>query len=84
MRQRETIGFWKQNGMISKWVKSSKKNQSTSFGVGIAAGWDAVAPNFRTEKRKEGLLIHLTFPAYEPEQIKWGISKLREVEEMFL
>ncbi len=50
-------------------------------GVGIAAAWDAVAPNFREEKRKQGLFVRLTFPAFEPEQIKWGISKLKEVED---
>lgn len=52
-------------------------------GVGISAAWDAVAPNFREEKRKEGLFVRLTFPAFEPEQIKWGISKLKEVEDSF-
>jgi hypothetical protein len=50
-------------------------------GVGIAAAWDAVAPNFREEKRQQGLFVRLTFPAFEPEQIKWGISRLKEVED---
>ena len=50
-------------------------------GVGVAAAWDAVAPNFREEKRKAGLFVRLTFPAFEPEQIRWGILKLKEVED---
>jgi DNA-binding transcriptional MocR family regulator len=52
-------------------------------GVGIAPAWDAIAPNFRKKKRKQGLFIRLTFPAYEPERIKRGISKLKEVELTF-
>jgi DNA-binding transcriptional MocR family regulator len=51
-------------------------------GVGIAAAWDAVAPNLRERKRENGLFTRLTFPAYEPEEIKWGISKLKELEEI--
>ena len=51
-------------------------------GVGIAAAWDAVAPNLREKKRKEGLFTRLTFPAYEPEEIQWGIAKLKELEEL--
>jgi len=52
-------------------------------GVGIAAAWDAVAPNFREEMRKKGLFVRLTFPAYEPKKIEWGISKLKETAELF-
>jgi DNA-binding transcriptional MocR family regulator len=67
---------------------TSEKEQSfmkcaKEAGVGIAPAWDAVAPNFRKKKRKQGLFIRLTFPAYEPERIKWGISKLKEVELTF-
>ena len=50
-------------------------------GVGIAAAWDAVPPNLREKKRKTGLFTRLTFPAYEPEDIKWGIAKLKELED---
>ena len=52
-------------------------------GVGIAAAWDAVAPNFREEMRKKGLFVRLTFPAYEPHRIECGISKLKEAVELF-
>ena len=52
-------------------------------GVGIAAAWDAVAPNFREEMRKKGLFVRLTFPAYEPNKIEWGISKLKETAKLF-
>lgn len=52
-------------------------------GVGIAAAWDAVAPNFREEMRKKGLFVRLTFPAYEPNRIEWGISKLKETAALF-
>jgi len=51
-------------------------------GVGIAAAWDAVAPNLRERKREDGLFTRLTFPAYEPEEIQWGIAKLKELEEI--
>lgn len=59
-------------------IKSAKEG-----GVGIAAAWDAVAPNFSEEKRKNGLFVRLTFPAYEPNKIEWGISKLKEISELF-
>jgi len=52
-------------------------------GVGIAAAWDAVAPNFSEEMRKKGLFVRLTFPAYEPNKIEWGISKLKETAALF-
>ncbi len=65
-------------------------DQETSFikrakeaGVGIAAAWDAVAPNFREEMRKKGLFVRLTFPAYEQKKIEWGISKLKEMVALF-
>jgi DNA-binding transcriptional MocR family regulator len=71
-----------------KTIKADKEEKfldsAQEAGVGIAAAWDAVAPNLREEKRKKGLFVRLTFPAYEPEEIKWGISKLKEVEEVFL
>jgi DNA-binding transcriptional MocR family regulator len=51
-------------------------------GVVIAAAWDAVAPNLRERKREDGLFTRLTFPAYEPEEIQWGIAKLKELEEI--
>ena len=53
-------------------------------GVGIAPAWDAVAPNFREEMRKKGLFVRLTFPAYQPNEIEWGISKLKETSELFI
>ena len=52
-------------------------------GVGIAAAWDAVAPNFSEEMREKGLFVRLTFPAYEPSKIEWGISKLKETAALF-
>jgi 2-aminoadipate transaminase len=58
-------------------------NAAKEAGVGIAAGWGAVAPNFVEEKRKEGLLIRLTYPASKTEQLSWGIEKLKEVERRF-
>jgi hypothetical protein len=51
--------------------------------VGIAAAWDTVAPNFKEEMRKKGLFVRLTFPAYEPKRIEWGISKLKETVAQF-
>jgi DNA-binding transcriptional MocR family regulator len=52
-------------------------------GVGVAAAWNALAPNCKEEKRKKGLLIRLTFPAFEPDKIEWGILKLKEAAELF-
>ena len=59
-------------------VKSAK-----DAGVGIAPAWNAVAPNFEEEMRKKGLFVRLTFPAYQPNEIEWGISKLKETSELF-
>ncbi len=50
-------------------------------GVVVAAAWDAIAPNCKEERRKKGLFIRLTFPAFEPDKIEWGISKLKETVE---
>ncbi|MBT3487829.1 MAG: PLP-dependent aminotransferase family protein [Desulfobacula sp.] len=51
-------------------------------GVGVAPAWDAVAPNLREEKQKKGLCVRLTFPAYDAQEIQWGIAKLKQVEEL--
>jgi len=56
---------------------------SKETGVGIAAAWDAVAPNFKEEWKKKGLVVRLTFPAFEPDLIEWGILKLKETVERF-
>ena len=71
-------------------LENISSDQETSFiecakeaGVGIAAAWDAVAPNFKEEMRKKGLFIRLTFPAFEPNKIEWGISKLKETVALF-
>jgi len=34
-------------------------------------------------KTKTGLLVRLTFPAYDSVDIDWGIAKLKQVEERF-
>ncbi|HUK99251.1 MAG TPA: PLP-dependent aminotransferase family protein, partial [Nitrospirota bacterium] len=60
--------------------ESSFINAAKEAGVSIAAGWGSVAPNFINERRKEGLLVRLTFPASKAEQLTWGIEKLKEVE----
>jgi 2-aminoadipate transaminase len=52
-------------------------------GVVIGAAWDAVAPNFQEDMQKKGLFIRLTFPAYEPNNIAWGISKLKDTVGQF-
>jgi DNA-binding transcriptional MocR family regulator len=58
-------------------------NAAKEAGIGIAAAWDAVAPNCRDSKRQKGLFMRLTFPAFEPDQITWGISTLKKVEVAF-
>ncbi|HPW69881.1 MAG: PLP-dependent aminotransferase family protein [Deltaproteobacteria bacterium] len=50
-------------------------------GVGVAAAWNAFAPNWKEEKHKKGLFIRLTFPAFQPDRIAWGISMLKETAE---
>ena len=52
-------------------------------GVGIAAAWDAVAPNLNPEMQRRGLFIRLTFPAFAPEQIEWGLATLKETAARF-
>lgn len=54
-------------------------SKAADAGVGIAPAWDAVAPNLRKEKQNNGLLVRLTFPVYEPGDVEWGISKLKQV-----
>ena len=65
--------------------EKEEKFQSSAMeaGVGIAPAWDAVAPNLREEKQKKGLLVRLTFPAYDSVDIEWGIAKLKQVKEQF-
>ncbi len=71
-----------------KTISSDKEElfltSAKSVGVGISAAWDAVAPTLREEKRKKGLLVRLTFPAFVTTDIKWGITKLKQVEEELL
>lgn len=62
----------------ARFIESAKE-----AGVGIAPAWNAVAPNFKEEMRKKGLFVRLTFPAYQSDEIKWGISKLKETSELF-
>jgi 2-aminoadipate transaminase len=68
---------------VSSDKEASFIESAKQAGVGIAAAWDAVAPNFKEEMRKKGLLIRLTFPAYESNQIEWGILRLKETAELF-
>jgi DNA-binding transcriptional MocR family regulator len=75
---------------VSLTLENISSDQEASFiecakeaGVGIAAAWDAVAPNFSEEMREKGLFVRLTFPAYEPTKIEWGISKLKETTNLF-
>lgn len=68
---------------ISVDKEASFIESSKNAGVGIAGAWDAVATNFIKEIRKKGLFIRLTFPAFEPSKIEWGISKLKETAEQF-
>jgi len=71
-------------------LKTIPSDQEAAFieaakqtGVGIAAAWNAIAPNRKEEKRKQGLFVRLTFPAFQPDIISWGISKLKETAERF-
>ncbi len=66
---------------ISSDKEASFIESAKQAGVGVAAAWDALPPNCEEEKRKKGLFIRLTFPAYEPENIAWGILKLKETAE---
>ena len=50
-------------------------------GVGITPAWDAVSPDVRAASKESGLLIRLTFPACTPEDIAWGMGRLKEVEQ---
>ena len=66
---------------ISSDKEASFVESARQAGVGIAASWDAVAPNYMEEKRAKGLFVRLTFPAFEPDRIEWGILKLKEIVE---
>ncbi|HSO20457.1 MAG TPA: hypothetical protein VLT88_13425 [Desulfosarcina sp.] len=52
-------------------------------GVGIAAAWQAIAPDAREAQREKGLFIRLTFPAFRPDQLDWGLAKLKETAARF-
>lgn len=52
-------------------------------GVGLAAAWNAVAPDLQEEKRGQGLFVRLTFPPFDPEQIRWGVATLAKVSAQF-
>ena len=66
---------------ISSDKEASFIESAKQVGVGVAAAWDALPPNCKEEKRKKGLFVRLTFPAYEPDKIEWGILKLKETAE---
>jgi 2-aminoadipate transaminase len=70
-------------GSISNDQEAAFIEGAKEAGVGIAAAWDAVAPNFTEEVRKKGLFVRLTFPAYEPNRIEWGISRLKDTAMLF-
>ena len=59
-------------------IESARQN-----GVGVAAAWNAVPANYQEETRQKGLFIRLTFPAYEADNIAWGIEKLKETADRF-
>jgi len=58
------------------------QSSAAKASVGVAPAWDAVAPNLRDEKQKRGLIVRLTFPAYDARDIEWGIAKLKQTEEL--
>jgi 2-aminoadipate transaminase len=68
---------------ISSDKEASFVESAKQAGVGVAAAWDALPPNCKEEKRKKGLFLRLTFPAYEPDKIEWGILKLKETADRF-
>ena len=57
----------------------SAKNE----GVNISSAWNAVAPNYKDEIQKQGLFIRLTFPAFQPDEIEWGITMLKKAAGSF-
>jgi len=66
---------------VSSHKEASFIESAKQAGVGVAAAWDTIPPNCKEETSKKGLFIRLTFPAYEPDKIEWGISKLKETVE---
>jgi DNA-binding transcriptional MocR family regulator len=70
-------------GQIPKDKEVSFTESAKQAGVGIASAWDAVPPDCREETRKKGLFIRLTFPAFKPENIQWGLAKLKETLDRF-
>jgi DNA-binding transcriptional MocR family regulator len=68
---------------ISAGGESAFIQAAKEAGVGIAAAWDAVAPNFLSDLRRKGMLIRLTFPAVPPQQIALGIERLQAAVARF-
>ncbi len=54
-----------------------------NLGVNISPAWDTIAPNFKDEKKEKGLFTRLTFPAFKPDEIEYGIAKINEAAEKF-
>ena len=54
-----------------------------NLGVNISPAWDTIAPNFKDEKKEKGLFTRLTFPAFKPDEIEYGIAKIKEAAEKF-
>jgi DNA-binding transcriptional MocR family regulator len=80
-----TGGFFAPINLVDVSVDNEKRfiKAAKDAGVGIAAAWNAVAPNFLEETQKKGLFVRVTFPAFKPEEIAWGISTLKETSELF-
>jgi 2-aminoadipate transaminase len=77
-------------GFFAVLVFKNILNKETAFiesakgvGVNVAPAWDTIAPNFKNEIQKKGLFVRLTFPAFKPDEIEWGIAKLKEVYDSF-
>lgn len=58
-------------------------SKAVEAGVGIAPAWDGVAPNLREAKQNKGLLVRLTFPVYAADDVSWGISTLKQIQDLF-
>ncbi len=54
-----------------------------NLGVNISPAWDTIAPNFKDEIKSKGFYTRLTFPAFKPEEIGYGIEKIKEAVEKF-
>ncbi len=54
-----------------------------NMGVNLSPAWSTIPSNFLEETKERGFFTRLTFPAYNPDEIEYGIMKIKTAVEKF-